>query len=58
MLTVLIRAYLFSKRPSFSLKKYLPIQSMTSSCSENTHGGVILTLSFPENIIFLEKLLF
>ena len=26
--------------------------------SLNIHGGVILTLKFPENIIFLEKLLF
>ena len=35
MLIVLIRAHLFLKGHLFSLKKYLPIQSMTSSCSEN-----------------------
>ena len=44
----------------FFIKKYLLIQSMISSSSEtlNTHGGVILRLSFPNNIIFLKKLLF
>ena len=30
---------------------------MISSCSEKNHGRVNLTLSFRDNIIFLEKLL-
>ena len=49
-----------NKRPSFSLKNiylynlwYLAILKTL-----NTHRGVILTLSFPKNVIFLEKLLF
>ena len=48
------------RKAIFSIKKYLPIQSMNLAVLKtlNTHGGVILTLSFPDNIIFLEKLLF
>ena len=47
------------RKAIFSIKKYLPIQSMNLAVLKtlNTHGGVILTLSFPDNIIFLEKLL-
>ena len=35
----------------------LPRQSMISGCSEKNHGRINLTLSFSDNIIFLEKLL-
>ena len=44
------------KKVIFSIKKYLPIQSMISSCSENS--GVILTLSFPDNINYHKELFF
>ena len=43
----------------FSIKKYLPIQSIWYLAvlkTLNTPDGVILTLSYPENIIFLISL--
>ena len=45
----------------FSIKKYLPLQSIWYLAvlkTLNTHDGVILTLSYPENIIFLKKIHF
>ena len=49
-----------NKRSSFSLKNiYLyNLWYLAVLKTLNTHGGVILTLSFHGNIIFLEKLLF
>ena len=49
-----------NKGPSFSIKNiYLyNIWHLPALKTLNTHGGVILTLSFPDNIIFPEKLLF
>ena len=43
----------------FPLKKYLLIQSMNLAILKtlNTDRGIILTMSFPDNIIFPEKLL-
>ena len=45
------------QKPSFSLKNiYLySLWYPASLKTLNTHGGVILTLSFPDNIIFLEN---
>ena len=41
----------------FSITKYLPLQSIHLAVLKtlNTHDEVILTLSYPENIIFLKK---
>ena len=41
----------------FSIKKYLPLQSIYLARLKtlNTHDGVILILSYPDNIIFLKK---
>ena len=49
-----------NKRPSFSLESiYLyNIWYLAVLKTLNTNGGVTLILSFPNNIIFLEKLIF
>ena len=42
----------------FSIKKYLPLQSIWYLAilkTLNTHDGVIWTMSYPKNIIFLQK---
>ena len=42
----------------FPIKKHLPLQSILYLAvlkTLNNHDGVILTLSYPENIIFLKK---
>ena len=49
-----------NKRPFFSLKNIFlyNLWYLTVLKTLNTHGEVILTLSFSKNIIFMEKLLF
>ena len=49
-----------NERPSFPLKNIYVYNLWYLAVSKtlNTHDGVILTLSFPDNVIFLEKLLF
>ena len=49
-----------NERPSFPLKNIYVYNLWYLAVSKtlNTHDGVILTLGFAENVIFLEKLLF
>ena len=47
----------YQRKSNFSINLY-NLWYLSVLKTLNTHGGVILTLSFPDNVIFLEKLLF
>ena len=55
---LLVKGISWELSEEISIKKYLPIQSSISSFSENIRGGLILTLSFPDDINNHEELLF
>ena len=55
---LLVKGISWELSQEISIKKYLPIQSIIPSFSENIRGGLIFTLSFPDDINNHKELLF